>query len=421
MGDLMKNKKFLLYGMGKTNKSVKEFFIKNNYKFVEYVDGVDNYNLDDVEIIVKSPGIKFDTPLLLDAKSKNIKVISDLELFYMLYPKAKLIIITGTNGKTSTARMLSVVLSKKYKCYLGGNIGLPLFSLKSSKNFKDELVIVEASSFMLEHTYDLKPYIYVITSFSKHHLDYHHTVDNYLFSKTKLIKNITNDGLIIIPKELKDIINDDKKYFILNSFGTNNVYIKDNKLYYEKNILNSFMKREFVPKHQLLNMCIVSEIAIFLNIPLDRIRKGFEDVTGEKYRLEIIYNDQNTLIINDAKSTNPSSSVAAIEAVKDLNYDIHMILGGHGETDDLISKTNTYVKKYYLYGENADALECDIKYYNSEYSKYEGLEEVIENIKKDHSKKIILYSPASQSFDQYENFEMRGNHFNLLINKYWHN
>ncbi len=416
----MKNKKYLLYGMGKSNQSVKEYFIKNNYQFSEYTDDFGNYSLENIDIIIKSPGIKFDTPLLQDAKEKNIKIISDLELFYLIFPKAKLIIVTGTNGKTSTSRMLSVVLSKKYKCYLGGNIGLPLFSLKSEKNFKNELVIIEASSFMLEYCYELKPYIYVITSFSKHHLDYHYTIENYLFAKTKLIKNI-EEGLIVIPKDLTNSIQTKQLCITFDHNGTKNIQIKNKELFYENNILNSFMNQKFIPKHQLTNMCIVSEIAIYLNVPVDRIRKGFEDVTCEKYRLEIVYNDSNTLIINDAKSTNPSSSVAAIESIKDLNYDIHMILGGHGEPDDLILNTNKYVKKYYLYGENRDILENDIKTYNSEYSKYEGLEEVIENIKNDHSKKIILYSPAAQSYDQYNNFENRGNHFNLLINKYWHN
>jgi UDP-N-acetylmuramoylalanine--D-glutamate ligase len=168
-------------------------------------------------------------------------------------------------------------------------------------------------------------------------------------------------------------------------------------------------------------MSIVCEIALFLEISEERIRKGFEDVSCEKYRLQVIYNDLNTIIINDAKSTNQAASLAAIESLKDIEYDIHWILGGHGSTNDLISNTNSYIKKYYLYGENKDELEKDLQEYHNEYSKYNFLEEVIENIKNDNSKKIILYSPAAQSYDQYDNFEQRGEHFNSLINKYWHN
>ena len=418
----MKNKNYLLYGMGKTNSSVKEFFLKNNISFSEYVDGIGEYDLNNIDIIVKSPGIKFDTPLLVEANNKKIQVVSDLELFYLFYPKAKLIVITGTNGKTSTARMLSIILSKKYKCYLGGNIGLPLFSLNSSKSFKNELVIVEASSFMLEHCKELKPFIYVITSFASHHLDYHKTIENYFHAKVKIINNLDDAGILLVPSHFKDLNLTTNKTIYFDERGTSNlVRIDQNKLKVNDKIINSFKTNQIVPKHQLVNMSIVCEIALFLEISEERIRKGFEDVSCEKYRLQVIYNDLNTIIINDAKSTNQAASLAAIESLKDIEYDIHWILGGHGSTNDLISNTNSYVKKYYLYGENKDELEKDLQEFHNEYSKYNFLEEVIESIKNDDSKKVILYSPAAQSYDQYDNFEQRGEHFNSLVNKYWHN
>lgn len=418
----MKKKKYLLYGMGITNQSVKTFFLHENIEFLEYTDNDIKYDLTGIDIIVKSPGIKQDTKLLEDAKKQNIPVINDLELFYLFYPKSKLIIITGTNGKTSTSRMLSIVISKKYKCYLGGNIGLPLFSLKSNKKFVNEIVIVEASSFMLENCYKVKPYIYAITNISNHHLDYHKSIENYVNAKSKLINNLEPNSLLLIPSNLSLEIPNDLNVIRFDESGTNkNIKINENKLLLDEYHLYGFNDYLLVPKHQLQNMSIVSEIALFLNISKERIRKGLEDVTCEKYRLQVVYKDVNTTIINDAKSTNLNSSLAAIESIKTTNKDIYWILGGHGDVNSDLFKNADNVNKYYLYGENKEQLECILKSLNKETFKYESLDEVVTAIKDNDDKKIILFSPASQSYDQYENFEERGKHFDSLVNKYWHN
>ena len=315
--------------------------------------------------------------------------------------------------------MLSIILSKKYKCYLGGNIGIPLFDLKSTKNFKNEYVIVEASSFMLEHCFSVKPFIYVITNVYHHHLDHHKTFENYLSSKTKLIQNIKEDGLLITPHEINTAAFNGKKIIIQNQ--NNLVKIDNNKITFNNITLNSYNNSRIIPYHQLINMSVASEIALYLNVPVERIKKAFEDFTCEKYRLELIYQDDITLIINDSKSTNFNASLVAVNSVKDLNYDIHLILGGHGDVEFDFENINLYVDKYYLYGENKDILEDKIKPLNKKYIKLQTLEDVVKSIHKDNLQKVILFSPGSQSYDQYTNFEERGKHFNLLINKYWHN
>ena len=140
--------------------------------------------------------------------------------------------------------MLSIVLSKKYKCYLGGNIGLPLFNLKSKNNFKNEFVIVEASSFMLEHCNIVKPFIYVLTNVSPHHIDYHLTFENYLNAKTKLIKNIDQDGLLITPKEIETHCFSGKKIIINDS--TNKIKIDSNKICYNNDVIKKEELRQWI-------------------------------------------------------------------------------------------------------------------------------------------------------------------------------
>ena len=418
----MKNKKYLLYGLGLTNQSIKKFFNNNNIKYAEYVDGIGSYDLKEIDIVIKSPGIRNDTNLLKEARDLKIPIYSDLELFSLFYPKAKIIIITGTNGKTSTSRMLSVVLSKKFKCYLGGNIGLPLFSMTSKKNFKDEIVIVEASSFMLENCYSVKPFIYVITNISKHHLDHHKNIESYIHCKTKLINNMSDNDLVIIHKKDYNLIEKKNLDLILldESGTTKNIKIQNNKLYYDEVCLFGYNNNIITPKHQLMNMAIVSEIALKLGLTIERIKKGLEDVTCEKYRLQIIYKDDNTIIINDAKSTNFDASMAALESITNKDFKVHWILGGHNEENYDLSIINS-ADKFYLYGENRTLLSKPLETSLKDYLQYETLEEVIKSIERTNDKKIILYSPAAQSYDQYNNFEERGEHFNFLINKYWHN
>ena len=169
-----------------------------------------------------------------------------------------------------------------------------------------------------------------------------------------------------------------------------------------------------------MNMAIVSEIALKLGLTIERIKKGLEDVTCEKYRLQIIYKDDNTIIINDAKSTNFDASIAALESITNKDFKVHWILGGHNEENYDLSIINS-VDKFYLYGENRTLLSKPLETSLKDYLQYETLEEVIKSIERTNDKKIILYSPAAQSYDQYNNFEERGEHFNFLINKYWHN
>ena len=175
--------------MGISNKEVEKFFKQNNVNYIKYIDGdlFETKILKNIDFIIKSSGIKFDTNFLKIAESLKIKVISDLELFYLLFPNKEMILVTGTNGKTTTSILISSLLNDAniYKSGVYGNIGIPLFSLN------DELVeVVEASSFKLHNSYKLKPHIYIVTSLVSHHLDYHQNEENYYYDKLKIINNL---------------------------------------------------------------------------------------------------------------------------------------------------------------------------------------------------------------------------------------
>lgn len=420
----MKSKTYLLYGLGKTNESVKRFFDENNIKYYTYCDGdLEEIDLSKIDIVIKSPGIYPNTSFMNKLKNSGIKIINDLELFYLIYPKAKLIIITGTNGKTSTAVMMAIVLNKKYKTYLAGNIGTPLFSIKSKKNFIDEFVVVEASSYMLEHCDSVVPYAYLLLNISPHHLGYHQSFSNYLEAKTKLIKNI-KDGIIIYQEnDLFDSIIkavDCLKISVYKDHSSNGVYFKDYVLYSDNEVVYKIKKDIILPYHQINNMLYVVALAKELGIKPEKIRKGLEEVSFQKYRLQKIYEDDQTIIINDSKATNFEASFKAIESINDPSFEIHWILGGLGPNNfDILKETKNLVDGYYVYGDNSSLIEKDLISLNSNYQVFDSLDDIIKQLKNNKNKKVILYSPAAQSFDHFMNFEERGLYFTNLINKYF--
>ena len=427
MGDLMrqfKKYKYLLYGMGISNQSVKKFFDNYAFQYSVYEDSFGEYELDSIDIIIKSPGIFPNTQLLKEAKEKNKIVINDLEFFSWIYPKSKLLIITGTNGKTSTSKMVAAIVSKKYKCYLGGNIGIPLFDLKSKKNFKD--VVVEASSFMLENCYSVHPNVLAILNVGEHHLDYHQSFENYYNAKVKLKDNLKQDDLLIAPNEeifIKDFLNINSiKIYFDGTSTTNGLYIKDNKVYYKEEVIYLISSYPVFLKHQLKNIMVAASIGMYLNISVDRIRKALEDISFENFRLQNIYKDDSTIILNDSKATNFDAAHAALESIITKEKEIHWILGGFGSENigrclDIIEN----VDFVYLVGDNKYRLKNELDKYNISSTVYKDLDEILSIIKKDENDKIILFSPAAQSYDQYQNYIERGEHFNKLVNKYWHN
>ena len=190
----LKELSFLVYGLGLSGRSVVKFFKKKKIKnFKVWDDKQKNiyksyrsknltYTLEQVDYIILSPGISL-------LKNKNLskfkkKIITDIDLFYLNNNKSRSIVVTGTNGKSTTCKLLAHLLQKnKFKCSLGGNIGTPILDLKVSKN---SFVVIEASSFQLSHSKFIRPDYALFLNFSNDHLDWHGSKNKYLNSKLKI-------------------------------------------------------------------------------------------------------------------------------------------------------------------------------------------------------------------------------------------
>ena len=241
---------FLVYGLGKSGLSVIKFFKKNKIKkFKIWDDKSKNlynkyrtYNLgktlEQVDYIVLSPGISLIKNKLLRNFKK--KIITDIDLFYLTNNKSKTIVVTGTNGKSTTCKVLEHLLKKnKFKCFFGGNIGTPILSLK---NTKKSFVIIEASSFQLSHSKFICPNFAFFLNLSNDHLDWHGNKSNYLNSKLKIFC-LQNEGhYALINRRFKKTFY--QKNFLGKLIIPNNDKYKKNKVKLKNDYLTSNINDE---------------------------------------------------------------------------------------------------------------------------------------------------------------------------------
>ena len=409
---------FLVYGLGLSGKSVIRFFKKNNIKNFKVWDDKQKsilkkyrsknliHTLKQVDYIVLSPGISL-------LKNKNLnkfkkKIITDIDLFYLNNNKSKSIVVTGTNGKSTTCKLLAHLLKKnKFECLLGGNIGTPILDLKNSKN---SFVVIEASSFQLSHSKFICPDYALFLNFSNDHLDWHGSKRKYLSSKLKIFRFQKKKHFAIINKNLK-------KEYLKNKFL--------GKLFFPK--LREYKKIKRKIKNDYLtsnineeNMSFVYTFSKLLKIREKSFFKAMRSFKGLSHRFEVFLKKGGIKFINDSKATSFTATKSALYSLKN----IHWILGGVPKKNDkfklLDFKKN--IIKCYLIGKNISFFKNQIKG-KIDFSITKNLKNsIIQIIKESKLQKFdnrsILLSPAAASFDQFENFEKRGEEFIRLCKKY---
>ena len=415
---ILKFKSFCVYGLGITGMSVVNFFKKNNFK--NYSTWDDNItkksktknfsrDLDKVDFIVMSPGISLRKAKLKKELIKNRhKIITDLDLFYLLNPKIKTIVVTGTNGKSTTCKILEHILIKnKINVKLGGNIGKPVLDL-SIKN--QPIVIVEASSFQLAYSQYIRPYYAVLLNITKDHLDWHSSYKNYVNSKFKIFIGQKRNNFAFINNKtlLRKFKREKYKSFL--RFVSINKYKK-----IKNRIKNDYLSSEANEE----NLSFIFALSKNLKIKEKSLIHSLKSFKGLPHRHEVFYKKNNKVFINDSKATSFEASKFALKS----NKNIFWIVGGLPKIGDkfFLGKIKKNIIKTYIIGKHMKNFENYLKG-SVDFGLCKTLKNAIISIyndtKKITNKRItILLSPASASYDQFNNFEERGNCFKSLIIK----
>ena len=337
---------FLVYGLGLSGISAVKFLKKKKIKNLKVWDDNKNNLLKahktqnltktckEVDYIILSPGISL-------TKNKNLKkfkkkIITDIDLFYLDDHKSKSIVVTGTNGKSTTCKLLEHLLKKnKFKSTLGGNIGTPILDQKKSKN---SYTIIEASSFQLSHSQFISPDFAFFLNLTNDHLDWHGNMRNYLNSKLKIFRLQTANQIAIVNYKFKSIF---KKRKFLSQL--NLPKIKEYKRIKHK-INNEYLKSSLNDE----NMSFVYTFAKLIGIrdlPFIRCMKSFK---GLPHRFEFFLRKKNIIFINDSKATSFVATQSALYSLKNIFW----ILGGLPKKEDKInfSKYKKNIIKCYLIG-----------------------------------------------------------------------
>lgn len=441
----LKNKNILILGLGisgvstvkalnrlganvtisdsKGEEELKEYLKEINHLPINLHLGSNDVNLDDIDLIIKSPGIPLELPIFKKAKELNIEVITDIELAYRLMPDNNFLAITGTNGKTTTTTLTGEFFKEAgYNCHVAGNIGVGiLWDVVTAR--KDDIFVIETSSFQLESTKYFKPKVSAIINITPDHINWHKSYDNYISAKKKIFLNQDkNDYTILnyddeILRAAKDEAKSNIIWFSTDTILDKGVYVRGDYIVIndgENEVEVMPFKEIRIPgKHNLQNALVSISIGWAMGLDTKVMADVLRKFQGVEHRIEYVTTIDGISFYNDSKGTNPDASIKAVEA---LSGPIILIAGGMDkgtEFDDFIKSFGDKVKYLILLGETAEKIKrTAIKYGFSNIYIVENMKEAVNKSFSLSSKgdKIVL-SPACASWDMYKNYEERGKDF----------
>ncbi|MEQ9405068.1 MAG: UDP-N-acetylmuramoyl-L-alanine--D-glutamate ligase [Cyclobacteriaceae bacterium] len=385
------------------------------------------------DLVVKSPGIPDSADLIQKIHEKNIPVVSEIEFAYRFIEKAKIIAITGTNGKTTTSLLTHHLLKTAgYKVALGGNVGKSLAGLVAEGGY--HYYVVEVSSFQLDGIVNFRPDVAVLLNITPDHLDrYDYKFSNYVASKFRIIENLTQEEAFIYCSDSKPITEElslrkaEACVFAISTSRNEKLgaYLEDSHLIFNYEYKDKGEHQEIpiseislIGKHNMVNCMAAVLSAIHLNVPTDQILKGLKSFRNAPHRLEFVEEVDGVAYINDSKATNVDSVYYALDGIK---KNIIWIAGGidkgndYAQVADLVSEK---VKGLICLGVNNDGL---VNYFGDRMKRIEEADSIDKalEIAQDWAKRgdVVLLSPACSSFDLFDNYEDRGEKFKEGVQK----
>ena len=424
LNNIFLGKKILVYGLGKSGISTYKFLKKSsdvylfddnhriNLKFNQKIISLKQIKKINFDRIIISPGIDISNCKLSKFLNNNLlKIHTDLDVLFSFYDN-KSITITGTNGKSTTAKILHDALTdQKRDSRLIGNIGNPVLAEKNIT--KKTIFVIEASSYQLDYSRIFRSKYAVILNITSDHIERHKSLNNYVDAKFKLLKSQNRGSFAYIKKDDELItkkIKKNKYKAKIYKVQTSNLNKKFDKIY----------NKYFISDGNKENLLFIFKIASKLKLNKKKLIRSINRFKGLDYRQQIIFDKKNLTIINDSKSTSFASSESVL---KNLNG-AYWILGGIPKKGDKfkLSKTKCKNLKAFIFGSHSKKFLKILKN-KLKVKSFKNMEETLKVIFSEitiqkSEKNIIFFSPAGASFDSFRNFEDRGNYFNQLVKKY---
>lgn len=382
--------------------------------------------LDRLELVVLSPGVPTDLPVLQKIREKNIPVIGEVELAYE-YGKGDVLAVTGTNGKTTTTTLLGEIMKRYQKdVFVVGNIGNP-YTAAAEQMTEHSVAVAEMSSFQLESIVTFRPNVSAILNYTPDHLNRHHTMEAYIAAKENIARNQTEKDYCILNYEDAVMREFGKKlacqvlYFSSQRKLDRGIYLEGKDIIYknpDEIVVCSTSELQILGVHNYENVMAAVCMAAVYGVPMEIICEAVKNFKGVEHRIEYVAEKNGTVYYNDSKGTNPD---AAIKAVQAMNRPTILIGGGYdknSEYTEWIQSFDSKVKKLILIGATkkkiaADAEKCGFK----DYVFTDTFEEaVLKAAQLAGPGDAVLLSPACASWDMFPNYEVRGEKFKEIVN-----
>jgi len=387
----------------------------------EGLDGMDvRLNTDGLDLlpraqtVVKSPGVPQQAPVIVSARERGVEIVGELELAWRLVPN-EFVAVTGTNGKTTTVELLGAMHRQAgLPVEVAGNVGTPLASLAGAID-PAATVVCEASSFQLEDSTEFAPECAVLLNVSEDHLDRHGSFDDYVAAKLRVFQNQSEDDVAILESSFAG---QPGRASTIRFGGTDSdLAEREDELWWEGVRMLPTSEVRLRGHHNLENAMAASAAALARGVEQQAVCDALRSFAGVPHRLEEVAERDGVLFVNDSKATNVASARVGIEA---FDGGVHLIAGGSlkgGGFAGLREAVASRCRACYLIGEAAEQLEADLQA-TVPLHRCGTLERALEAAAgAARPGETVLLSPACASYDQFKNFEERGDRFRELARR----
>lgn len=378
--------------------------------------------VDQIDVLVISPGVPINHEIAVKCKEKGKRIMGEAEFgFLCLTPTV--VGVTGTNGKTTTVNLIDYILKKTdRKSFLVGNVGVPI-SEKVREIDKDSVCIAEISSFQLESMSEFKPHIACVLNISPDHLERHYTMENYVFLKKRILKNLKESEYAVLNYDdsiIKEFAKETRAKIVWVSLTekTQGVYIENDKIFFNGECVTDVSNVNLFGEHNVFNGLVAIAVSKLLGVSNETITLGVKEFKGVPHRIELVEDKNGVKYYNDSKATNTASTITAI---KSMNRPTVLILGGSEKGEKYFELftciKNSLVKHVVITGAS--------RYNMLETAGKVGVTDITLTADFVTAVKIanvfavdgdaVLLSPACASFDSFTDYEERGRVFTETV------